>query len=451
LRVLVAGGGLAGLTAALRSLELGANVRLLEKGDVFGGSLPLSSGYVWSYKDMPTWRREAPDGDPALQELVLERLEGDLRWLEGHGAPVLTRETGNPLTFGARLDPQGTIPALVRSISGRGGHLEVGGSLAGLQMDGEGAVVGARVRTSSGVERVERADAVVLATGGFAASAGLVGRYVLRGRGRLRVRAHERSTGDGLRAALAVGARESAGMGEFYGRNLPAPPARYGPEDFVRVSQLYGRYAVAVNVRGERYADEAADWSETALTRATAHQPDRRAFYVLAAEGLGMRVRERTVGDMVQVAREIGGPVLESGSLRELAARLAEREVDPERVLGTIEAYNAAVGRGETTWLSPPRGEPAPPVLTPPFVAVEVAPTITHTIGGPAVDVAGRVLRREDGLPIPGLYAAGVEAGGLAAGGYASGLASALVLGRAVGSAATRTPHQGSVRPETRS
>ena len=109
------------------------------------------------------------------------------------------------------------------------------------------------------------------------------------------VRAHPRSTGDGFLAALERGALESAGLDEFYGRNLPAPPARFPPERFVEVSQLYGRYAVAVNARGERYADEGADWSETALTRATAHQPDLYAWYVLDAAGLRARVRERTV------------------------------------------------------------------------------------------------------------------------------------------------------------
>ena len=74
MRVVVAGGGLAGLTAALRAVELGARVTLLEKGDRPGGSFLLSSGYVWSYKDMPTYRREAPDGDATLQKLILEEL-----------------------------------------------------------------------------------------------------------------------------------------------------------------------------------------------------------------------------------------------------------------------------------------------------------------------------------------------------------------------------------------
>ena len=66
----------------------------------------------------------------------------------------------------------------------------------------------------------------------------------------------------------------------------------------------------------------------------------------------------------------------------------------------------------------------------PPFVAVEVAPAITHTVGGLAVDGGCRVLRRPDARPIPHLYAAGVEVGGVSAGGYTSGLAAALVFGK---------------------
>ena len=38
---------------------------------------------------------------------VFERLDADLRWLESLGAPVLERETGNPLTTGTRFDPDG--------------------------------------------------------------------------------------------------------------------------------------------------------------------------------------------------------------------------------------------------------------------------------------------------------------------------------------------------------
>jgi fumarate reductase flavoprotein subunit len=426
-RIIIAGGGLAGLTAALRAAELGARAVLLEKGDHPGGSFLLSSGYVWSYRDMPTFRRQAPGGDIVLQKQILDRLGSGLDWLESAGGALLSRETGNPLTFGARFDPEQTVTALVERIRASGGEILMGTALEALKEDTAGRSIGVRA-SSSGRTREYAADAVVLASGGFAANPELVGRYITGGPGRMQVRAHPRSTGDGFLAALERGALPSTGLDEFYGRNLPAPPAEFSPERFVEVSQLYGRHAVAVNARGERYADEGADWSEMALTRATAHQPGLYAWYVLDAAGLEGRVRERSVKEMVETARHTGGTIVEAASIEELADELEESGMPRDTFLRTIEEYNAAVdaGRGPT----PPRTGKSQPLLSAPFVAVKVAPTITHTVGGLAVDAGCRVLRKEDEKAIPGLYAAGVEVGGVSAGGYTSGLASALVFGR---------------------
>jgi fumarate reductase flavoprotein subunit len=435
LHIIVVGGGLAGLVAALQAIELSVRVTLLEKGDRLGGSFVYSSGYVWSYKDLWTFRREAPGGDIALQRLVLERLESSLEWLEDRSVPALTRETGNPLTTGARLDPKRTVAALADRIAASGGRILLGTALAGLVQDSGDRIAG--VQTASGRERrTEGADAVILASGGFAGNPELVGRHIIRGPGRMRLRAHPWSTGDGILAALEAGGLTSAGLDEFYGRNLPAPPADFPPEEFVEISQLYGRYAVAINRNGERYADEAADWSETALVKATARQPCLRAWYLLDAAGLRGRVRERTVEEMVATARRIGGKVLRAESLEELAERLSERGVPRTNVLRTLGEYNAAVAGERGSELSPPRSEPAAPVQVPPFVAVEVAPAITHTVGGLAVDEGCRVLRRTDGWPLPGLYAAGVEVGGVSVGGYMSGLAAALVFGRVAAASA---------------
>jgi fumarate reductase flavoprotein subunit len=427
-KAIVVGGGLAGLVATLGATKLGARVTLFEKGDRLGGSLIYSSGYVWSYKDLPTFRREAPGGDVTLQSLILQRLEPALGWLEDLGVTALTRDTGNPLTFGARFDPERTVATLADLIAASGGRILLGAALRSLERGPRGRVEGVRV-SSGGEQRVERADAVILASGGFAGNPDLVGRHIIRGAGKMRLRAHPWSTGDGFLAALEAGALVSAGLDEFYGRNLPAPPARFTPEEFVEVSQLYGRYAVAINRNGERYADEAADWSETALTRATARQPNLRAWYVVDAAALRERVRDRTVEGMIATARRAGGTVLRADSLEELAEKLAGRGVPRATVLRTLDGYNAAVADGRGGELSPPRSHPAAPVQVPPFVVVEVAPAITHTIGGLAVDAGCRVLLRTDG-PLPGLYAAGVEVGGVSVGGYTSGLASALVFGR---------------------
>ena len=436
MHTIVAGGGFAGLVAALQAIELGARVTLLEKGDRLGGSLIYSSGYVWSYRDLETFRCEAPDGAVALQRLILERLESDIEWLEDHGLPARTRETGNPLTMGAKFDPERTVAALTDRISTAGGRVLLGTAFSGLVQDSAGRITGVQVCRPGRERRVEGADAVILASGGFAANPELVGRHIVRGPGKMRLRAHPWSTGDGFLAALKAGALASEGLDEFYGRNLPAPPAEFSPEEFVEVSQLYGRYAVAITRNGERYADEGADWSETGLTRATASQPELRAWYVVDAAGLRKRVRERTVEEMVATARRVGGTVLQAESLEELAERLSGRGVPGANVLRTLKEYNAAVASGNAAELSPPRSEPAAPVQAPPFVAVEVAPAITHTIGGLAVDRGCRVLRQVDGQPLPGLYAAGVEVGGVSVGGYTSGLAAALVFGRTAAASA---------------
>lgn len=434
MHIVVAGGGLAGLTAALRSTELGARVTLLEKGDRLGGSFVYSSGYVWSYNDLPTFRREAPGGDPELQNLILERLGPTLDWLESVTHPALTHDTGNPRTFGARFDPESTISALAEHIESSGGRILLGAMMDGLLESAEGSIIG--VRTASNRELM--ADAVILASGGFAGNEELVGRYIIGGPGRMRVRTHPWSTGDGFLAASAAGALASAGLDEFYGRNLPAPPARFSAEEFVEVSQLYGRHAVAINATGERYADEAADWSETALTRATTRQPGLHAWYVLDAAGLESRIRERTAAGMVEAARRAGGVVLQATSLEGLADQLAQRGMSRNAVLQTLEDYNTAVATGDGDSLSPPRTGPARPVRVPPFVAVKVAPAITHTVGGLAVDRGCRVLRRTDRRAIPDLYAAGVEVGGVSTGGYTSGLASALVFGGVAAESAVR-------------
>src|ERR1041385_3177981 len=104
--LVVAGAGMAGLAAAARARELGASVELHEKGDRPGGSMLLSSGFIWRHRDFETFREECPGGDPDLQRVVWERLDGALDWLEGLGAPVEERETGNPLTVGRRFNPR---------------------------------------------------------------------------------------------------------------------------------------------------------------------------------------------------------------------------------------------------------------------------------------------------------------------------------------------------------
>jgi fumarate reductase flavoprotein subunit len=331
---------MAGLAAAARARELGAEVVVYEKGERPGGSMLLSSCVLWRYREWERFRAECPTGDPDLQRVVWEGLDEALAWLERLGVPVVTRETGNPLTTGTRFDPYGLTTALAR----KAGEIRLGEPLTKLPD-----------------------NPVILATGGFQGDRALVRERITPQAEDLVLRANPWSSGDGLRLALAGGARESAGMDEFYGRNLAAAP-RISESDFVPLAQVYARHATVENLLGERY--EARTWSEVDVAQWTARQPRARARYVVPDSALDEQVRERTVREIVEVARAAGAPV--------------------ERREGAT--------------------------------VVEVVVGITTTLGGIGIDEHARAA--------DGLWAAGADAGGISTGGWASALASALVFGR---------------------
>jgi fumarate reductase flavoprotein subunit len=335
---------MAGLVAAARLRELGRDVVVREKGTRIGGSMLLSSCVVWRHREWEDFRRECPGGDERLQRVVWERLDDAIAWLESRGAPVVWHETGNPLTVGKRFDPRGIVDALV-------GEVEL--------------------RTDGCVD-----DAMILCTGGFAASSDLVTRYI-KPAASLRLRASPWSEGDGLCFALDRGASLTPGMDEFYGRNMPDAP--WDETQLVSASQLYARFARIFDEDGlEFFEGDEVSWSETNVVQATAQRRDARAFYLLDGAALLQRVRDRTVAEIVEAAPA------------EARVALADLPFDPPE--GTV-------------------------------AAVRVIASITHTIGGLQVDENARVIGAD------GLWAAGVDAGGIATGGYASGLAQALVQG----------------------
>ena len=267
---------MAGLCAAARGRELGAQPVVLEKGARPGGSMLLSSGVVWRYRTFEEFRAQCPSGDERLQRLVFDGLDDGLEWLEALGAPVLARETGNPLTIGVRFDPEGLTEAL----------LEAAGPV---RFDQSVTVTG----TDTGVP-------LVLASGGFQGDPELVERYV-RPAAPLRLRANPWSAGDGLRIGLERGAALTVGLDEFYGRNMA--DIDFDESGFVPLAQVYGRHARIFNERGEEFFDyDQVSWSELDLVQATAHQPHARAWYLLDERALDERVRYGTVRDLVAAA-----------------------------------------------------------------------------------------------------------------------------------------------------
>ena len=322
---------MAGLCAAARARELGSEPTVLEKGDRPGGSMLLSSCVIWRHRRFEDFRTECPGGDERLQRVIHERLDDALDWLESLGAPVTESETGNPRTVGRRFDPRGLTAALAR----------------GVRLD----------EAFTGDERP-----LILATGGFPAR--------LAAEKALLLRANRWSAGDGREFALEHGAGLAGDVDEFYGRAMPAVD-HVDERDFVPLTQLYGRFAKATSEDGSAAFEGEPTWSETDLVQQIARWPGARAWYTVERSRLEERVRDRTVGEMVEAARRAGAPVREN----------------------------------EKT------------------VSVLVRASVTQTLGGIRIDEQARVVGTD------GLFAAGADVGGIATGGYSSGLAAALVFG----------------------
>ena len=315
---------MAGLCAAARARELGAEPVVLEKGDRPGGSMLLSSCVVWRHQTFEDFRRECPDGDERLQRVVFDGLDEALDWLVSLGAEVVWEDTPNPRTTGKRFDPRSLTDVLVRAAGDvRFGH-------------GLGPVPGTWPK-----------EPLVLATGGFSVR-------LARERGLL-ARCNPWSEGGGLDFAHAHGAEVSGDLDEYYGRAMPAPPARVAEDDFVRLSQLWGGEARLVGEDGEEFFPGPPAWHESDLAQAIGRQPGGTAWFATSPEH---RDDPRVVA-----AREAGGTVVEQdGELR-----------------------------------------------------IHVIAGVTHTLGGIRVDEHARVLG-VDGLFAAGADVGGISSGGYSSG-----------------------------------
>src|SRR5450759_3298293 len=87
-RVVVCGGGLAGLTAAVTALENGVAVTLREKAPELGGNTARAGGMIWTYSEYDRIRGEIPNGDAVLQGLVYDNIDAARNWLASQGATL---------------------------------------------------------------------------------------------------------------------------------------------------------------------------------------------------------------------------------------------------------------------------------------------------------------------------------------------------------------------------
>lgn len=467
--LIVVGGGTAGLSAAIAAGERGRRVLVLEAAQAVGGTLFLSGGMMAAAGTRRQGRAGIVDSpqrhfddvmaisrgtaDPVVLKAAVTHAAAAVDWLEELGVKVPARfPISGPPYHDAYSVPRYVAPVgggrgilaamqqpLSRLVAGGRVILRTGAAVTGLVESGPTRVSGVAIEVPGAGTQRFFGDAVLLATGGYTANAGMVNR--LEGKPDYALGTYPQSQGAGLDLAASVGGhirggdKRCPGVGAILAsRQYPSPVlawARWWPPD-------RPPWEIQVNALGQRFFREDAP-SFDVQEQALAKQPGERAWIIFDE-----RIRRESpplvtgvdgkpwAREQLGAALGRGGPMFNSaGRIEDLAGR-AGLPAGP--LARTIAAFNQSVrsGRDPMGRRHMPR-----PLEEPPFHAIETHGTVYVSAAGVAVDHQLRVMR-ENGQAIRGLYAAGeiLGAGQLMGRSICGGMmvTPALALGRHLGS-----------------
>ncbi|MCW5889597.1 MAG: FAD-binding protein [bacterium] len=430
--LVVVGGSVGGMVAAILAADRGCRVVLVERQKELGGgggageslaapgsrfqaAAGIDDGPSCLVSDLESV--SAHHADTSLAAALAGEAAPLLAWLADRCGLAVTLAPGTPPGHTApRLHALGAqggadlVAALVRVVT-RHHRLRVrlGAEVLDLERGDDGSVRGV-------VLKPERRGApalhgrVLLACGGFAADDAAIAAHC-PAVAALPYLGPDGARGDGLRLARAAGAAtrgldacEIAPFLSLPGR-LTVPPA------------LAACGAILVDQSGRRFVAETAE--PLALAQRIHALPGHVAYLVFddrvaAAVSASDPFFEHVV--MPRTARR-------GGSVGDLAKQF---ELDATHLALTLENYDANVELG-----GDPFGRERTDALEPPLHAIRVTPGRRRTLGGVVVDGRGRALR-EDGTAVPGLWAVGGVTAALAEEPALPGLEAlqALALGR---------------------
>ncbi len=474
--VVVAGGGGAGLMAAIEAAERGARVLLVEKQPGLGGATGISVGTLSAsgtalqkaagiqdsvdshFEDYLKFRPggSAPeDFDLELTRLLIERAPDTLAWMIAMGVEFSGPHPEPPHTVyrmhNVVPDSSAYVHTLSRAAEDRAVTIRTGTIIQELQRDDSGAVTQIVLRNV----RCHRSTAVivhrgvVLATGYFSANDELA-----RAHGRAPELASfepiiETATGDGIMLATTLGAAtagmDASAVPAF--RTILPPYARPEPD-------LFQEGAILVNSLGRRFTNElqAPEVATNRQPRQTAHVvfDSCLAAHIATADEDSPNTRDgwhRNGKLFLSTFPAIAYAYLddyrrkteyffEADSPGGLARQMQVPEAAFEEELRRFNG--AAGGRGQDPFGREPVGAG---VSEPPFYAVGPIRPSVGSGGGLKVDRDMHVLH-ESGRPIRHLYAAGMNgASNTLIAGHGHALSWAFTTGRIAGAnASAETP-----------
>jgi flavocytochrome c len=438
-KVIIVGAGISGLSTALELGRGGASVTVVDMSSVFGGHAVMSQGGV-SVVDTPVQRETGWNDSPDLaqKDFIEWGEDADPEWVkyyvENSRRDIYEWLTELGVRFESVLPAPGNSVDRFHQPAGRGIglvaplyreclkhaniHFVWNVQATKLLQDGD-RVTGVRLlNLREDSEQSLKADAVVLATGGFQSNLDMVREFwpadvtfpekILAGSGR-------NSVGRGHRLAQAVGA-ELVKMDHQWNYFTGIPdPRQLDSNHGLSAANMYG---ILVNPQGQRFAN-LHNWAKEVMPpmlrqkRVTVwfvfDEATKSKFTISGSDWADFKKVERLVldnPDLVAKADTIAGLARKTG-------------LPAKNLAATIARYNALVDKGRDDdfgRFGPDRSAynntASPKLNSPPYYAMQSWPLTRKSMGGVAIDLQCRVLTRSK-TPIPGLYGVG-ELTGLA-------------------------------------
>jgi predicted oxidoreductase len=460
--VIVIGGGIAGLSAALEASEAGARVVVLEMNSVPGGHAVMAGGLFLvgtplqekrgvedsvelAFSDIMTW---GEDSDPEWVRRYVEASRPEVHdWLAGFGVEFnlllpAPGETSVPRFHFARGGAVNVVvPMMVEANARDAIELRASQEVIGLDAQDRGAVV--RVRDlREGTEQELYAPAVVIATGGFESDLERVRANWpagIRQPERLLAGASRFARGSGLELGEAAGAAiERLDHQTIFVTGFPDPRDPDGERGLLAMNAA----SLFINAQGERFVNEGA--SRKVLEQVVLESAVQTYWMLFDEQGRKqLQVRGAPWLTRETLATEIlGNPELvrQAESLDVLAESIG---VPAASLNGTVQRFNALVAAGideDFGRFGPDSPRRVPKAIgEPPFYALKRYPMTRKSMGGLVIDGRAQLLDTS-GSALPGLFAAG-EVTGVAGingswGGSGTFLGPSILTGRIAGRSA---------------
>ena len=363
-------------------------------------------------------------GDYSLVKTLVNNALNSVKWLRSIGVRFDPDEVAMPVGAKWRrghkpLENQGYeyISNLKRYVKEQGGAIITDTRVKKLLKENN-KIVGLEATNTDNQKVIVHANAVILASGGFAANTKIVQQYNTywtKVDDDIATSNSPAITGDGIKLGTDVGA-DLIGMG--FSQMMPVSDPVTG--ELFSGLQVPPANFVMVNNKGDRFVDEYE--SRDVLSQAAIDNGG--LFYLIADEnikGTAYNTSQEKIDEQVEA-----GTLFKDDTLEGLAKQI---KVDPAEFVKTIENYNSYVDAGK----DPEFGKDVfdLKVEKAPFYATPRKPALHHTMGGLKIDSSAHVLDAA-GKQIDGLYAAGEVAGGLHAGNRLGGnsLADIFTFGR---------------------